>query len=63
MAHPPQPPATPRRGSPAPGLIILAITLLVMIAGILVVRFPEQMGVPRPDASPAGVVVTPAAEE
>ena len=54
---------SPPRGSPAPGLIILAITLLVMIAGILVVRFPEQMGVPGLDASPAGVIATPADED
>jgi hypothetical protein len=32
---------------------ILAVTLLVMLLGILVVAFPEQMGVPRPPATPA----------
>jgi hypothetical protein len=61
LAHPPPPPGEPRRGSPAPGLIILAITLVVMAAGVLVVRFPEQMGVPGLDASPAAVVATPTA--
>jgi hypothetical protein len=62
LAHPPQPPGESRRGSPAPGLIVLAITLLVMIAGVLVVRFPEQMGVPGLDASPPSVVATPTIE-
>jgi hypothetical protein len=59
VADPTQPVAEPPRGSVAPGLIILAITVLVMIGGILVVRFPEQMGVPGLDASPASVVATP----
>ena len=37
---------------------ILAVTLLVMLLGILVVAFPEQMGVPRAPATP--VITEPA---
>lgn len=56
------PPPAPRRGSPGPGLLIVGITLAVMIAGLLVVYFPEQMGVPQAPATPAAPVGTPLAE-
>lgn len=49
------------RGSPAPVLIILVITLVVGIAGVLVVLFPEQTGVPglNLNATPTNVIATP----
>jgi hypothetical protein len=50
-----------RRGSPAPVLVILIVTLVVMIAGVLVVLFPEQTGVPGLNASPATEVGSPVA--
>lgn len=50
-----------RRGSPAPVLIILVITLVVGIGGVLVILFPEQTGVPGLNASPTSVAGTPLA--
>lgn len=54
--------ATPRRADDRIHLIaIVAVTLLVMVLGILVVAFPTQMGVPQEAATPvATVTVTPA---
>jgi hypothetical protein len=46
------------RGSRLQLWAVLLVTLLVMLAGILVVAFPSQMGVPRPPPTP---VATPAA--
>jgi hypothetical protein len=34
-------------------LAVVAVTILVMVLGVLVVVAPDQMGVPRPTASPA----------
>jgi hypothetical protein len=34
-------------------MAVLAVTILVMVLGILVVVAPDQMGVPRPPATPA----------
>ena len=53
------PPPAARRGSPWPGLLIVGITLLVMIAGVLVIYFPEQMGVPQAPATPVSATPLP----
>jgi hypothetical protein len=54
----------PPRGSPAPALIILAITVIVMIAGVLVVLYPDATGVPGLDitrATQTAVAASPTA--
>lgn len=60
--HPGSPGGEPRRGSPAPALIILVITVVVMIGGVLVVLFPDEAGVPGLDitrATQTAVAATP----
>ncbi|MDQ3693719.1 MAG: hypothetical protein M3464_08830 [Chloroflexota bacterium] len=59
MAPSSRPARTGERGSPAPVLIILVITLVVMLAGVLVILFPEQTGVPGLNATPPSQVETP----
>ncbi len=61
MAQPSSPSGAKSRGSAAPALVILVITLVVMIAGVLVVLFPEGTGVPGLNASPATGIETPVA--
>lgn len=47
------------RGSKIQMLAVVGVTVLVMILGILVVRFPHQFGLPGLDATPTAVA-TPA---
>ncbi|MBA2520020.1 MAG: hypothetical protein H0V24_10165 [Chloroflexia bacterium] len=54
-----RPAGTGARGSPAPVLIILVVTVVVMIAGVLVILFPEQTGVPGLNATPPSQIETP----
>jgi hypothetical protein len=49
------------RGSKIQMIAVIAITLLVMVLGVLVVAFPHQFGLPGLDATPAAGVATPAA--
>lgn len=60
--HPGSPNGEPPRGSPAPALIILAITVVVMIAGVLVILYPDATGVPGLDitrATQTAIAATP----
>ena len=47
------------RGSKIQLVAVVGVTLLVMIMGILVVRFPHQFGLPGLDATPSPIA-TPA---
>jgi hypothetical protein len=48
------------RGSKIQMIAVVAVTLAVMVLGVLVVAFPHQFGLPGRDATPAAVA-TPAA--
>jgi hypothetical protein len=45
------------RGSRAQLWAVVLVTLLVMVLGVLVVAYPERMGVPRPAPVPSGTPV------
>jgi hypothetical protein len=51
------------RGSRLQLWAVVLVTLLVMIAGILVVVAPDRMGVPQAPASPAATPTTSIAPE
>lgn len=48
---------TANRGSRAQLWAIVLVTLLVMVLGVLVVAYPERMGVPQPAPAPSGTPV------